>query len=130
MSNIIEAFNDIDSIPLLPTTGMVAGQSQLNNVRTLQIGNGVQAFHGDQSGIWLGAERFVDAPFSVDMLGNVIASSGTFGQYLTKAGTAQAFSGSINVGVGNVKIDGANKRILINDGTNDRILIGFQSAGF
>jgi len=30
----------------------------------------------------------------------------------------------------NVKIDGVNKRILINDGTNDRILIGYQSGGF
>ena len=30
----------------------------------------------------------------------------------------------------NVKIDGTNKRIIINDGTNDRILIGYQSGGF
>ena len=36
----------------------------------------------------------------------------------------------INVGESNVKIDGANKRILINDGTDDRILIGFQQNGF
>jgi len=36
----------------------------------------------------------------------------------------------INVGESNVKIDGANKRILINDGTNDRILIGYQLNGF
>jgi len=37
---------------------------------------------------------------------------------------------ALDVGEGNVKIDGANKRIIINDGTNDRILIGFQSGGF
>jgi len=36
----------------------------------------------------------------------------------------------INVGASNVKIDGTNKRIIINDGTNDRILIGYQSGGF
>lgn len=187
MDNIIQAFNDIEDVPILPPTGQVAGQTQLNDVSTLQIGNGSQAFHGDQQGIWLGAERFVDAPFSVDMLGNIFASSATFpslttihvfkqdaiptsltigdlwfdtddnnkiyrsavagadaitaGEWellndlraadaLLKAGSAQTLSGDIQVGIGNVKIDGANKRILINDGTNDRILIGFQSGGF
>jgi hypothetical protein len=30
----------------------------------------------------------------------------------------------------NVIIDGANRRILISDGTNDRVLIGYQSGGF
>jgi len=37
---------------------------------------------------------------------------------------------AVDVGEGNVKIDGANKRILINDGTDDRILMGYQSGGF
>ena len=35
-----------------------------------------------------------------------------------------------NLGTGNIKLDGANKQIIINDGTNDRILIGYQSGGF
>ena len=43
---------------------------------------------------------------------------------LVKAGSGQVLTGNIQVGNGNVLIDGANKRILINDGTNDRILIG------
>ena len=42
--------------------------------------------------------------------------------------------GTINVlaslGTANIKLDGANKQIIINDGTNDRILIGYQSGGF
>lgn len=49
---------------------------------------------------------------------------------LIKAGAAQNLTGDILVGDGNVKIDGGNKRILISDGTDDRILIGFQSGGF
>lgn len=49
---------------------------------------------------------------------------------LLKAGTSQTLSGDIIVGNGNVKIDGANKRIIINDGTYDRILIGYQAGGF
>lgn len=49
---------------------------------------------------------------------------------LLKAGSSQVLTGDVQLGVSNVKIDGANKRIMINDGTNDRILIGYQSAGF
>lgn len=39
-------------------------------------------------------------------------------------------TGAITVGANNVMIDGANKRIVINDGTNDRIIMGFLSGGF
>ena len=49
---------------------------------------------------------------------------------LLKAGSSQTLSGDIQVGGANVKIDGANGRILINDGSYDRILIGYQSGGF
>lgn len=37
---------------------------------------------------------------------------------------------NIFVGVTNIKIDGPNRRILINDGTNDRVLIGYLSGKF
>lgn len=33
-------------------------------------------------------------------------------------------------GDSSVKIDNANRRILINDGTHDRVLIGFDESGF
>ena len=37
---------------------------------------------------------------------------------------------TINIGGANVFIDGANNRIIINDGTVDRILIGYLASGF
>lgn len=43
---------------------------------------------------------------------------------ILKAGSSQTLSGDIRVGGTNVVIDGANGRILINDGTNNRIVIG------
>jgi hypothetical protein len=49
---------------------------------------------------------------------------------LLKASSGQTLSGTIEVGEANVKIDGANKRIVINDGVRDIILIGYQSGGF
>lgn len=78
----------------------------------------------------VGGDININDVFTVDNQGNMVASSATFGQYLSKAGTSQALAGDIQVGNGNVKIDGANKRIIINDGSNDRILIGYQSGGF
>jgi len=43
---------------------------------------------------------------------------------LLKAGTSQTLSGDFVVGSSSVKIDGINTRILINDGTTNRIVIG------
>jgi hypothetical protein len=47
---------------------------------------------------------------------------------------ASQISGSlgdrIQVGGNNVIIDGGNRRIVINDGVHDRVLLGYQSGGF
>jgi len=47
-----------------------------------------------------------------------------------KAGTGQTITGNFNLNSANVLLDGANKRIVINDGTNDRVLIGYLSGKF
>ena len=44
--------------------------------------------------------------------------------------TAGTLSAVTNLGATSIKLDGENKRIIVNDGTNDRILIGYQSGGF
>lgn len=68
-----------------------------------------------------------------DLSGNTtFAIDGDTGN-ATFAGTLQAgtvISGLIIVGDNNVVIDGSNKRILVNDGVNDRVLLGFQLNGF
>jgi len=100
-------FNDIPDKAIQSTTDFY-GQDLLDNVASLKIGSGAKAFKADESGIWLGANAFEDAPFSVDMSGNVVASTLNLSAYLSKAGEEQQLSGSI----------------VINDGTNDIILIG------
>lgn len=68
-------------------------------------GSGNAVFGSDENGIWLGAADFADAVFSVSMEGLA-----TFkGQ---GAGTAGIF------------INAEDKTIIVNDGTNDRVLIG------
>jgi len=108
----------------LPIPQGLKGQQYLDKVQAMQIGSGAKVFRGDESGIWLGAKKFADAPFSVDMLGNVVASSGAFGQYISKTGTAQNMTGSINVANNRVLIDGVNGRIVVHDGTTNRVVIG------
>lgn len=69
---IIEPFIDIPN-----TESLSSSQSspQDININSMQIGAGNKAMKADQSGLWLGADKFVDAPFSVDMDGNIIANS-------------------------------------------------------
>jgi hypothetical protein len=60
------------------------------------------------------------------------AIDGTTGDAVFK-GTIQAESliaGLVAVGNNNVILDGENQRIVVNDGTNDRVLIGYQPGGF
>jgi len=37
---------------------------------------------------------------------------------------------TISLGDKNIKLDAANRRITISDGTNDRVLIGYDFGGF
>lgn len=47
------------------------------------------------------------------------------------AGTVQvAMNLGTNIGSAYILLDGANNRIIINDGTTDRILMGYDSGGF
>jgi hypothetical protein len=47
-----------------------------------------------------------------------------------KAGTVTVGINLGTLGSGYLKLDGANNRITVNDGSDDRILIGYQSGGF
>lgn len=64
-------------------------QQQTGNFMFLQVGSGAKAFKVDPDGMWLGSDIMSSAPFSVDMLGNVILNSvlinGLSGQTLAGA---------------------------------------------
>ena len=47
----------------------------LETVQSLQVGFGSKVLRVDRDGLWLGAEDFASAPFSVDMEGNVTADT-------------------------------------------------------
>lgn len=71
-------------------------------------GYGNKVIGQSSQGLWAGAADFDDAPFKVNMDGAVTATSFTANAYLSKNGEEQVLGGSI----------------VINDGTNDIVLIG------
>jgi len=70
---------------------------------------------------------------ATEIAANTITASEISGDQLdvlaAKTGTLDVDE-YITVGDSNIKIDGANKRILINDGSDDRVLLGYQEDGF
>ena len=92
MTDIIKAFNDVEDKGL-PVKEGIAGDTYLNNLLGLQVGAGSEVFRSDSSGIWLGASKFIDAPFSVDMDGNLIATSSSISGYILVGGAAADVNG-------------------------------------
>lgn len=69
-------FTNVDYLPPTPIGELNQYSSQLSgNFQAIQIGAGNKSYKADRSGIWLGANTFAEAPFSVDMQGNVWANS-------------------------------------------------------
>ncbi len=83
---------------------------------TIAAGLNVSGITADQ----IAANTITATEISGNQLDVVAANTGTLNvdEYITLGSDS------------NVKIDGANKRILISDGIDDRILIGYQSGGF
>lgn len=95
----------IDPFFNIPNKGLSLNSEikTLGDIQQLSAGFGSQAFKADSQGIWLGANKYEDAPFRVGMDGTIFirATSGGF-----------------------ILIDGPNQRILVNDGTNNRVVVG------
>lgn len=79
--------------------------------KSFEAGAGSKTMKMDERGMWMGSEDFETAPFSVDMNGNIkIVSTDSDGGYIL--------------------INAELNQILLNDGVEDRILIGKQVGGF
>lgn len=102
------AFKTVKRRPLPKKSGKVYGQSYLDRVSGIQVGEGTKVLRADQSGFWLGDAKWATAPFRIDMQGRAYFESDD----------------------GKLTIDAVNNRLIVNDGTNDRILIGYQLNGF
>lgn len=69
-------FNNIESQPPIELPkGKAHGKAIIEKLWSARVGAGTSVFCANISGIWLGGKTFALAPFSVDMEGNVIATS-------------------------------------------------------
>ena len=83
------AFNDIE-LPYGVQNGMMgnvnqgyfppptATVAQLDHVKQFQVGEGTKTFKIDSQGMWLGDKLFTDAPWRIDMNGNMYFNDGEF----------------------------------------------------
>ena len=102
--------------------GWVISETSLKDAAgTVGMSSAVTA--GDDVRFWAGNTTPGSAPFRVTEAGVLTSTSALIGGW-TIDSTSIRDTGS------NVKMDSTNKRFIVNDGTNDRVLLGFLSGGF
>ena len=74
-------------------------------------------------------EAGFDKYLNIDFMGEGSGYSSRFVRASSLAG-GEIGGQVIDLGSGRIKLDGKNKRIIINDGADDRVLIGYDRAGF
>lgn len=73
-TEIITPYTNIPIAPLEEKKNTRYGSDYFRDINELQVGMGSNVMRVDQQGLWLGAERFEDAPFSVSMTGEIVAT--------------------------------------------------------
>jgi hypothetical protein len=92
---IIDPFSSYEMVSQVEAQGN-KGSDFLDSVKSLQVGFGSKVLRVDRDGLWLGAETFASAPFSVDMDGNLIATS------LNLSGFLEVGEALDDIGSGNI----------------------------
>lgn len=138
---VINPFTDVPRIPLQGNENW--GANIVNNLTSMSLGGGSRTFRADPTGIWLGAEKFTDAPFSVDTAGAAIMKSATFKSStgttfidgggvistINFANVIGSYSGSQNIANGAGEVDLTNLSITYNDfaSARNKLLLVFLS---
>lgn len=127
---MIDAFKDVTPPQDISSDGKINGLDYLDRVAGMQVGQGTRVMRVDESGIWLGAKTFALAPFSVDMDGNLIATSATIRGDIILGGAGNV-NGTLSLldasSVEQILLDNTgitinNGKLTIKDGTNTAIM--------
>lgn len=78
----IKPFTDV---PAPVQSGGREEDSYMNSLKEMQVGFGSKVLRADRRGLWLGGEDPDSAPFSVDMEGNLKATSATLTGFLAES---------------------------------------------
>lgn len=89
------------------------------------VGSGSKVFRVDESGMWLGAAKWADAPFKVDMDGNLTATSLTITGYIPTGGAAADVNGGVtSINAAKINISGATTFTSGYDPTSKVAMVG------
>lgn len=137
MADTGEAIKTIDPFVNLPVVESSSSTPVLPNI--FQIGVGDQSLKVDRRGMWFGAFGFTEAPFSVDMAGNVtatgylasatttldtIADGSTYKKVLATSVTAGKIVLSQTIGnLGDISDGGGYSKLLSTEITGGRIIL-------
>lgn len=66
-----KGFTDVSGISIKRNDALQTG---IENLQRLQVGSSQNTFKVDRQGLWLGSDRYENAPFRVDMNGNIFLS--------------------------------------------------------
>jgi len=135
--NIIK---DIINSKLDTQAGNILGEFEFGASGAIQIGTYENGVSGDirisPTGI-VARNADGDNTLAIDgdtgdatFLGTLAAGSVVACDVSASQITAGTIAAAANLGSSSVILDGANKRIIVNDGTNDRVLIGYLSGKF
>lgn len=107
MAKKIQYFREIPRLELPVTNGRVAGDQYINNLLSLGVGSGNSVFRADQQGIWLGADKYEDAPWKVSITGAMYFSAmdGLASIVIDSTGITQWYNG-IPVGFWGIQTGG------------------------
>lgn len=92
---IIDPYENYEPVLQEDASG-VYGNDLLGRVQSLQVGFGSKVLRVDRDGLWLGSDHFSDAPFKVDMEGNITAETLELGDYIPVGGALG------DIGIGNI----------------------------
>lgn len=103
----MDTFIDVDENVIEPEE---ASGTTRDNVGGISIGSGSKSFRADSSGIWMGADKWEEAPFRVDMNGNMTASSANLtGSGYSKVVTFAQATIPTSVAIGDLWVDTDNE---------------------
>lgn len=86
----------------------VAEGTAYSSFASVGVGSGSKVFRVDESGMWLGASKYADAPFKVDMAGNVTMTTATITGYIPTGGAAADVNTSVTtINANRINISGS-----------------------
>lgn len=120
-------FVDVSEKSFITDTPQGQGNTTFSSVG---IGTGSKVFRADSSGMWLGASEFANAPFRVDMNGNVTMTSASIGGYVEEIGGN--YTSATGTGARVQLLPDANTGIVAYDSGNTKVfevVVGGTNVG-